>query len=197
MPTNSQKRAMQMSLTDALVALKNNPNDQEALLCVVELGQPVIQAACRSLRFLGADEVEDAIQKTWLRVWQNLHLFDEARGAGDSWMAKIARNICRDWRRQRGRGPTASDIADKEHTLRSSDLEPWAVFENEQDMIEIRSAVDNLPPELREVIVLSYYKRIPAEEIQERLRITRYELDKRRIEGLAKLRKILRKQGWD
>lgn len=48
-----------------------------------------------------SNEVEDALQDVYVRVWQRAVQFDAARGAGMGWLIAIARNVALDRLRAR------------------------------------------------------------------------------------------------
>ena len=51
-------------------------------------------------RILGDDQLaEDALQKSFLKIWQNIDVFDATRASFFTWMSTIARNTALDQRR--------------------------------------------------------------------------------------------------
>ncbi len=111
---------------------------------------------------------EDLLQNTFMRILKYRHLF---RGEGDfrTWMYHIARNVKNDhFRKNKIHTDSVDDWADKvaDHHNKSADMQ----HEEEQDMLKL--AMDKLPEEKREVILLSKYQEKKYSEIGELLGCT-------------------------
>ena len=98
------------------------------------------------------DEVEDAMQQTWVQVY--LHLADfQGNAAFSTWLARIAANEA--LQRLRGRGPLAPvpDSEDEEDAMSPlEDPEERAAAREAIGLVE--RAVDALPPHHRLVFML-------------------------------------------
>jgi len=57
---------------------------------------------------------EDVSQEVWTDVYRSLPIFDPTRGSARAWLAGIARNAARDWKRTRRRRPEFSTHTDRE-----------------------------------------------------------------------------------
>ena len=57
---------------------------------------------------------EDVSQEVWTDVYRLLPIFDPSRGSARAWIAGIARNAARDWKRTRRRRPEFSTHTDRE-----------------------------------------------------------------------------------
>jgi RNA polymerase sigma-70 factor (ECF subfamily) len=119
--------------------------------------------ACYLLR--DQHDAQDAVQESVLRA---LRYFDGFRGEdARAWLLAIVRNYCYSWKTgtktEQGTVPFADDkavdIAD-EHA--ADDL---AIQSSESD--RVRAAVDRLPAELKEVIVLRELNELSYREISE------------------------------
>jgi RNA polymerase sigma-70 factor (ECF subfamily) len=112
-------------------------------------------------------DAEDVRQLAWLRVWQGLARFDE-RARFTTWAFAIVVNLCRDRRRERARrrglhetrptegldGGATSDRRDPHEELVQAEL-----------AARVRSALDALPEDERECLVLRHWHDLPATEI--------------------------------
>lgn len=88
---------------------------------------------------VAAYDREDAAQEVWADVHRSLPRFDERKGSARAWIAGIAHNAWREWRRTRQRRPELSTRTDKElistqtaetHLLEAQRREAlWSYFE--------------------------------------------------------------------
>lgn len=106
---------------------------------------------------------EDLVQNTFMRILKYRHLF---RGDGDfkTWMFHIARNVSHDhFRKNKVRHDDVTQWEDRIHheENRSVELEK----RDEEHMLAI--ALDRLPEEKREVLMLSKYQEKKYREIGE------------------------------
>ena len=73
---------------------------------------------------------------------------------GRSWLLAIVRNTCYTWM-QHNRSPELSVPLDDElHEIESKDLNPEALLVQRADTLMVRQALEELPVEFREVLVL-------------------------------------------
>ena len=106
--------------------------------------EDVVQDACvRALRFFGARREGDA------RAW----LFTIVR---NTWYSRVAR---------RGRARDATSIEDTSGEPADVALDPEALLLQQQAVVRVRSALEQLPSEFREVIVLREIEGLSYKEI--------------------------------
>jgi RNA polymerase sigma factor (sigma-70 family) len=126
---------------------------------------PHMDAAYNLARWLTRDdhEAEDLVQAAYLRA---LKFFGGFRGANSrAWLLTIVRNTCYTWLDQkRARGPeTAFD--EEIHSVESNAMDPEKRVLREEDEQSVRRAVEELPVELREVVVLRELEGMSYKEI--------------------------------
>ncbi len=145
-----------------------------------------------TLRMLGRDEdARDACQEAFLAAFRNLAKF---RGDAkfSSWMYRIALNACHT-RLRSGNGISYSLDQEDEHGRRmdvaDTKLEslPDQLQRNEQTQI-VRRALQALPPEMRQVIVMKEYEEMTFAEIAEVLGIPTSTVKSRLYTGLQQMR---------
>lgn len=106
------------------------------------------------------DAAEDLFQETWLRAVRYLHNF-----RGDSklstWLFQIALNLCRDDLRKRKRWGEEPIDDHVHHLSHDPDIDPEKIIRARQ----VKSMIGELPPKMREVIVLRYYHDLSDREI--------------------------------
>ena len=107
---------------------------------------------------LGTDEVDDAIQDVFVRVWSRLHTFS-GKSQFETWLNRVATNVVLRHREKLGRQ------AEREGALARHDEH---VFIDRPDLrMDIESAVSELPERARIVFVLHEIQGFTHEEIGE------------------------------
>jgi RNA polymerase sigma factor (sigma-70 family) len=126
---------------------------------------PHLDAAYNLARWLTRDDHDaaDLVQAAYLRA---LKFFGGFRGTNSrAWLLTIVRNTCYTWLdRKRTRGPeTAFD--EEIHGLESTATDPEKRVLREEDEQLVRRAVEELPVDLREVVVLRELEGMSYKEI--------------------------------
>jgi RNA polymerase sigma-70 factor (ECF subfamily) len=149
-----------------------------------------------ALRMLGDREVaEDAVQEIFWRVWRRLGSFDRSR-AFAPWLFGIAHNYCIDELRRRKVRPQ-SVYEDDENPILSEIADEADVGESallaEQGRL-VRSALEQLPEEQRQTLLLAYFGGLTQQEIAVKLGNPLGTVKTRMRLGLQKLRAVLQGQ---
>jgi RNA polymerase sigma-70 factor (ECF subfamily) len=115
---------------------------------------PHLDAAYNLARWLTRNDAdaEDVVQEAYLRAFR---FFGGFHGEdGRAWLLGIVRNTSYTWM-QRNRSPELNMALDDEtHEAESHDLDPEALLLQKADAQMLRQAVEELPVEFREVLVL-------------------------------------------
>jgi RNA polymerase sigma-70 factor (ECF subfamily) len=131
---------------------------------------PHLHAAYNLARWLTRNDhdAEDVVQEAYVRA---LTFFSGFRGEdGRSWLLSVVRNTCYTWlEKHRGRGPTVS-LDERIHGATSS-LNPEEIILRQASSEELRSAIEQLPAEFREVVVLRELEDLSYKEIARALSI--------------------------
>ena len=148
-------------------------------------------------RFLGSEEEARYVaQEAFLRAYQAIGTFKkEARFS--SWLYQIATNLCRDRLRRRKTRATVSLEALEESGPVMVETRPGAHERLlERDLARaVRRAVDELPEEQREVVILKEYQELTFLEIAQALDVPVSTVKTRLYRGLDQLRLRLEHQG--
>ena len=126
---------------------------------------PHLGAAYNLARWLTHDEheAEDLVQEAYLRAWKSFAGFHGADGR--AWLLMIVRNTCYTWlERKRARG-TAAAFDEKIHGAQDDTLNPETLLLRKEDRESVQQAVEVLPVELREVVVLRELEGLSYKEI--------------------------------
>ncbi len=102
---------------------------------------------------------EDTFQETWLRVIRSLHTF---RGDAkfSTWLFQIALNICRDGIRKKS-GRVFVPMEEIEEPSCNPDIDPERLMRSHA----VRQMIRELPPKMKEAILLRYYHNMDDTEI--------------------------------
>lgn len=145
------------------------------------------------------DEARDLCQETFLRIMDGAPRF--RKGARFStWMYQIALNLCRDrarrakrWSRRLAR-PPASDGTPRAEPI-ANEASPEETIGRLERLDAVRRALDELPADHREVIVLKEYEGLKFREIAEILRVPESTVKSRMYVALNTMKDTLVRQG--
>ena len=146
-------------------------------------------------RMLGNEEdANDLAQETFVRVFRHRATFQSA-ARFSTWLYTIAGNLARNHHRWRARHPNVSldaPPAGGEQTLGellpSTDASPGENAANTERTQAVRSAVDQLPPDLRAAIILCEWEELSLTDAALALNTTPKAVESR----LYRARKLLR-----
>lgn len=149
-----------------------------------------------TMKMLGDRELaEDAVQEIFWRVWKRAASFDRSR-AFAPWLFGIAHNYCIDELRRRRVRPQQV-FEDEEHPILSdipdeADVGEAAVLMDQRRIV--REALDQLPEEQRQALLLAYFGGLTQQEIAQQLGNPLGTVKTRMRLGLQKLRALLQGQ---
>jgi len=106
-----------------------------------------------------AEEVKEALQETFLRVFRHLDRYDERRDFC-GWLYRIAVNVCRDLHSRRRRWRFFLPI---EHAAEARVAEED--FVRKDDVARLMRAIDTLPQKERFAIILRDIEELPTDEV--------------------------------
>jgi RNA polymerase sigma-70 factor (ECF subfamily) len=119
-----------------------------------EAALPHLGAAYNVARWLTRDEAdaEDVVQEAYLRAFRHFGSF--RGGDGRPWLLAIVRNTYYTWKHNTRSHALTLPLDDEVHKLESKDLDPETLLLQSADTQMVRRALEDLPVEFREVIVL-------------------------------------------
>lgn len=148
---------------------------------------PMVLAYLR--RFVPRDEAEDVLQQVFLDVWRSRDRFDPSRRL-EPWVLNIAHRRAVDHLRRMSRSPSdpavelPAEVADADRsTARFADRFADAVL--------VREALESLPVEQRETLVLAYYGDLTQSQIAGRMGVPLGTVKARSSRGLRHLASVL------
>lgn len=146
-----------------------------------------------TLRMLGRDEeAKDATQETFLSAYRNLSKF-RGEAKFSSWIYRIALNICNTKLRSRSRATISLDEQREANGFElAADAEDLGSgIQQAQITKHVRRALQGLPSDMRQVIIMKEYEGLKFSEIAEVLGIPISTVKTRMYTGLSELRKRL------
>jgi RNA polymerase sigma-70 factor (ECF subfamily) len=154
--------------------------------------RPIFALAYRTL---GREEdARDVTQETFLRAFRALKGF-KGDAKFSSWLYRIALNLCRDWMRRERRTPVVAVpdgveveqlVADQGPVETVEDLAARAELSR-----EVARAMEHLPAEQRQAILLKEYHGLTFQEIADLMGCPLSTVKTRVYQGLSTLRKQL------
>ena len=108
-------------------------------------------------------DAQDVVQEAFLRAFR---FFDSFRGSNSrSWLLTIVRNTCYTWLQQNRQSDVLTNFEEDKHDVEDTAALPDVLLLQGDDHQKIRQAVEALPPEFREVIVLRELEELSYKEI--------------------------------
>ena len=134
---------------------------------------------------------EDIVQEAFLSLWRSGSGYDPRRGSVRSWVLSVVHNRAIDAFRRQGsrdrRDISDEGIAERLPAPDATDAE----VERRDDARQVRTALDELPPDQRRVIELAYFGGLTHNQIAEMLDLPPGTVKGRMRLGLTKMRYVL------
>ena len=138
--------------SDFLLIQKMKIGDEQAIDAFVHKYYPVILQYCR-LHVRDYGHAEDVTQETFEHFFRTLSRYQHY-GKAANYLYVIAANACKDYYRKKDE--PAMEIM-PEHAFSKT--------ENLEEYIDVRMALDSLPPEIKETAILYFCQEIKQKEI--------------------------------
>jgi RNA polymerase sigma-70 factor (ECF subfamily) len=112
-----------------------------------------------------SDLAEEAMQDTYLRIWQSAGRFDPALASPITWMVTIARNRALDIARRKPEVPL--DDAPDAFEIAMDSQDPLAAREFSEDLKRVLGCLGQLDKDKQRLILLAYYDGWSREQLAE------------------------------
>ena len=186
-----RRRESYLDLSDTQIIERTLGGEPDAFNVLVRRWERQIYGL--TLRMLGRDdEAKDATQETFLSAYRNLSKF-RGEAKFSSWIYRIALNICNTKLRGRSKSIISLDEQREETGFElAADTEDLGnQIQQEQITRHVRRALQGLPAEMRQVIIMKEYEGLKFSEIADILGIPLSTVKTRMYTGLSELRKRL------
>ena len=138
-------------------------------------------------KIVNQTEAEDIVQTVFLKVYSNLDKYDETKASLSTWIYTITRNTVCDYLKEKRDHPV---IELTENTVYSAE-EPDDSLLNQEALEELACALQKLPQNQRDIIILIYYHGKPKTEVAKILDITYGQLRYLHDKALSRLKETL------
>lgn len=181
--------------SDEIIVERALTGDAEAFGEIVRRWERRIFALAYGM--LGREEdARDATQETFLAAFRNLRGF-RGEAKVSSWLHRIAVNQCISrQRRSKVRSEAALDDEEEKHAssfVTSISYSPARVAEGRQETLAVRRAINSLPVELRQVVVMKEFEELTFREIADALDLPLSTVKSRLYTALKQLQMRLQK----
>jgi len=159
--------AVQIREDDSGLVARMQRRDPQALAELYDrYGRVTFSLILRVVRDTGI--AEDLVQETFMRVWNRVNGFDAQKGSIGPWLLAVARNRAIDYLRSAvGRDRNAVEYEETDHPSLYRDMEKDILASDKAR--RIKSAIDKLPANYRQVIELAYFEGLSQTEMAERM----------------------------
>ena len=181
--------------TDEIIVERALTGDAEAFGEIVRRWERRIFALAYGM--LGReDDARDATQETFLAAFRNLRGF-RGEAKVSSWLHRIAVNQCiTQQRRAKVRSESALDDEQEKQAERFAipvDHSPVTLVEGRQETAAVRRAINSLPLELRQVVIMKEFEELTFREIADVLDLPLSTVKSRLYTALKQLQMRLEK----
>jgi len=112
---------------------------------------------------------EDALQETFVRIWQKASTYDAGIASPMAWMVTIAHNRAIDLRRRFAeRLSRRSEELDP--AIADDAPDPLSLAEQSEDVRRLKNCLDVLPEDRQQMVLLAYHQGWSREELSERFK---------------------------
>jgi RNA polymerase sigma-70 factor (ECF subfamily) len=112
------------------------------------------------------EAAEEALQETYVRIWQHASSFDPRIASPIAWMAAIARNQAIDLKRRGSERISEASSSDDE-LLSSIQAPRSSTGDDSLALIKLQRCLEELPPEQRKLVLFAYCLGLSREELAE------------------------------
>jgi RNA polymerase sigma-70 factor (ECF subfamily) len=139
--------------------------DQDKLARFEQSIMPHMNAAYNLARWLAGNDsdAQDVVQEAYLRAFKFLNGF--RGGDSRSWLLRIVRNAFYDWLKRNRREETGTSFDEELHSTDDETGMPDTLLLEKADHELVRRAIEDLPREFREILVLREIEGFSYKEI--------------------------------
>ena len=134
------------------------------------------------------EAAQDILQEAFVKIWSNFQQYDKTKGRLFTWIVNLARNLAIDATRSKSFKNQQKNLG-LDNIVSFIDSNKNTSFNPEQ--IGLKTLIEKLRPEQREIIDLAYFKGYTQAEISESLNIPLGTVKTRMRSAILRLREII------
>jgi RNA polymerase sigma-70 factor (ECF subfamily) len=177
---------------DAALVRRILERHTDALSDLYDRHSPTLLALARRILGTSAD-AEEIVQEVFLHVWNQASRYDPSRSSVSTWLVLLARSRAIDRLRSRKVVERVHEAAHQETPEDASPEGVESVFQRERRE-RVRQELEQLPPEQRQILEMSFYEGLSQSEIAERAGLPLGTVKTRALLAMKKLRSALRSE---
>lgn len=170
-------------------------NPEKGIAIALDLYGGAVKTICRDILAGGtAEDVEEAIAETFVRLWRYGKSFRPDRGTSlKSYIYGIARNAAMDKRKALHIGETVSQTEGTELSDAGADIE--GLFLRREEELAVRQVVAEMDEPDRTIFALRFFREYKVKEIALKLGISEKQVENRLFRCKGTLKKKLKERG--
>jgi RNA polymerase sigma factor (sigma-70 family) len=153
---------------------------------------PHLDAAYNLARWLlrNEDDARDVVQEAYLRAFKSFGGFHGSNGR--PWLLTIVRNTAYNLIKKNQTASLTTSFDEEQHVLDRESISPATALEHDEESKLIRQAMERLPDEFREVLVLRHLEGLSYKEIADVAHLAPGTVMSRLARARSKLREYLK-----
>lgn len=181
-----ERRTEEVILRRLIEAVAKNL-DREAFAALFDRLAPRIKSFMLR-KGVSTELAEDLVQDTMIAVWTKAGMYAPDKGSVMGWVFTIARNLRIDRLR---RNSNVSFTAIEDFDCASEEMGPDDELALQQERDGVARALESIPEEQKQILILSFIEDVPQSAIAERLNLPLGTVKSRMRLAYARLRKTL------
>jgi RNA polymerase sigma-70 factor (ECF subfamily) len=156
---------------------------------------PHLDAAYNLAKWLlkNEDDARDVVQESYLRAFRSFGGFHGSNGR--PWLLTIVRNTAYSLIKKNQNAHLTTTFDEKEHLPDRESASPATLLEQNEESKLVRRAIDRLPDEFREILVLRHLEGLSYKEIADVTQLAPGTVMSRLARARAKLKEFLKADG--
>jgi RNA polymerase sigma factor (sigma-70 family) len=174
-----------------VVVKKREEQAKEELISFEEAMLPHLDAAHNLAKWLlrNEEDAQDVVQEAYLRAFRS---FSGFRGTnGRAWLLTIVRNTSYTLLKKRHAVDLTTNFDEEIHATEHDSASPATILEHSEDAELIKEAMDELPAEFREILILRHQEGLSYKEIADIAQLPPGTVMSRLARARAKLKEYL------
>lgn len=141
-------------------------DDRQAFVTLFNHFAPLLKTYAMSTQpILNASRAEEFVQETMLKVWRKAHQFNADKSSASTWIYAVGRNTRIDMLRAAKNIDTVTDAEDVWLEIPDERASQQQLLEQGREKAQVHQALEQLPPEQKQIIRMIYIEGKSHQEI--------------------------------